>query len=137
MKTKTKQELEKQIENYLEKASKHVYVIKGGNYYKIIPLYNEGKLYVATIIMGKGKVTMNVRLAMPERDFIAYGNDTANIFKRNMFPVYYKAKSIPYFKRMRKLIEDITPLINVDNKLNEGVVKAITTRLGELELVVK
>ena|ERR1035437_2200522 len=135
MKTKTKQELEKQVENYLLKASKHVYVIKGGFYYKVMPLYNEGILHYVTLMIGKDKVTMNVKVALPERDFLCYGNDTANIVKRRLFPEYYESKSIPNFKRMRKLIDEIKPLIKFDNNANAELIETIKARFGELELV--
>jgi hypothetical protein len=135
MKTKTKQELEKQLENYLVKASNHVYLIEGGFYYKVLPLHNEGNLYYATLIMGKDKVIMNVKQAIPERDYQCYGNDSANVVKRRLFPEHYKSKSIPNFKRIRNLIDSIKPLIKFDSKSNEELIEIIKGRLIELEPV--
>jgi len=132
---KIKQELEKQLENYLIKTSNHVFLIEGGFYYKVLPLHSEGNLYYITLIMGKDNVTMNVKQAIPERDYQYYGNDSANVVKSRLFPEYYKTKSIPNFKRIRKLIDEITPKIKFDNKSNEELVGNIRGRLIELESV--
>lgn len=79
------------------------------------------------------KVIINVREAVSERQYAYTGNNTLSILQQELFPVYYKAKSIPYFKKMRGLVKDLMVDIKVDNSLNKVLGDKLSPRLLELK----
>lgn len=135
MEQKSRQQILKQTSAYLNKTSNHLFVTNDGYFYKVETFEREGKLYYATIFMGKNKVIINVKEAVSERQYAYAGNNTLNILQQELFPVYYKAKSIPYFKKMRVLIKDLMADIKLDNSLNKELGDKISTRLSELEQI--
>lgn len=128
MEQKSRQQILKQTSAYLNKTSNHLFVTNDGYFYKVESFEREGKLYYTTIFIGKDKVMINVREAITY-----FGNNSLNNLQHGLFPTYYKAKSIPYFKKMRLLIKDLMTDINLDNSLNKELGDKISVRLPELE----
>lgn len=135
MELKTKQQIETQVKNYLEKTSRHLFVTESGYLYKIVPLYKDNKTYYATIMVGNGQLLINVKEAVTDSQYTWYGNNTAHVIKRNVFPEYYKAKSIPYFKRMRDFLDEMNPQIKLDNKANQELAEKFKDKIANLELI--
>lgn len=132
---KTKEEVVNQVETYLNKTANHLFVTESGHLYKVLPLRKDGKLYCVTITMGKGQVVLNISEAVSDYVYQNCGNGTANVIKNNLFPEYYKAKSIPNFRKMRKLVEEIIPNIKFENNANKELTEKIKERLPEFEVV--
>lgn len=135
METKSKDQIEKQVEAYLNKTSNHLFLLDNGYLLKVITLSDEGNLYYATIMIKKDQVHLTVQPMVTDNQIRWYGNNTANVIKKSIFPQYYKAKSIPYFKRMRTLVSEIKSEINLDNSKNKSLIEKIKTRVIELELI--
>jgi hypothetical protein len=135
MKTKSRNEIVKLAAAYLNKTSNHLFTTADGYLYKIETFEREGKLYYATIFLGNGKVIVDVKEAISERQFTWYGNNTLNVLQQELFPKYFKAKSIPYFKKMKEIIKDLMSELKVNNADNKELIEKIKTRLPELEKV--
>jgi hypothetical protein len=101
--------------------------------YKIQTFEREGKRYYATITLGKGFVSINVKEALNDRTYSWYGNNSLDVLKNVVFPSYQKSKSIPYFKKMRELMTGLMSEIQVDNSLNKDLVEKIKAMLPQLE----
>jgi hypothetical protein len=134
MEPKTKQQILNEAKAYLTKTSKHLFVTADGYMYKIETFEEQGKLYYATIFMGNGKVIINVKEAVSDRQYAYAGSNTLGILKQELFPTYYKAKSLPYFKKMRGIIGDLMSAIKVDNLANTELAEKLKERLPELEM---
>jgi hypothetical protein len=134
MTTKTKQEIDTQVAQYLNKAKLHLYVTETGYLYKILPMEKDGKMYITTLMIGKENVIINTSEAVSDYMYKTNGNGTANVVKKGLFPDYYKTKSIPNFKRMKALIEEIKGEINLNNNLNKDLIEKIKIKVVELEL---
>ena len=130
---KTQEQVSIEINNYLNKASNHLFVTESGHMYKIQTFEREGKRYYATITLGKGFVSINVKEALNDRTYSWYGNNSLDVLKNVVFPSYQKSKSIPYFKKMRELMTGLMSEIQVDNSLNKDLVEKIKTMLPQLE----
>jgi hypothetical protein len=130
---KTQEQVSIEINNYLNKASNHLFVTESGHMYKIQTFEREGKRYYATITLGKGFVSINVKEALNDRTYSWYGNNSLDVLKNVVFPSYQKSKSIPYFKKMRELMTGLMSEIQVDNSLNKDLVEKIKAMLPQLE----
>jgi predicted Zn-dependent peptidase len=132
---KTKSQIEKEAIAYLNKTSLHAFTTNDGYIYKVITFESEGKRYYATIMLGNGKVLINTKEVLSDRQFAYYGNNSLNVLKASLFPTWYKTTSIPNFKKLKALVADIQKEIKVDSKLNAELAEKIKTRLTELEQV--
>lgn len=132
---KTKQQIETEVTTYLDKTSKHLFITESGYFYTVITMKQNDKLYYVTIMIGKGQVQLNVREAVSDSNFNYYGNNTTNMVKVALFPEYYKAQSIPYFKKMRNLVEEISKEVSIDNTKNQALIEKIKTKIGDLEII--
>ena len=130
---KTKEQVSTEINNYLNKTSNHLFITESGHMYKIQSFEREGKLYYATITLGKGFVSINVKEALNDRTYSWYGNNSLDVLKNVVFPSYQKSKSIPYFKKMRELVTELMSEIQIDNTLNKDLVEKIKAMLPQLE----
>lgn len=130
---KTQEQVSIEINNYLNKASNHLFITESGHMYKIQTFEREGKRYYATITLGKGFVSINVKEALNDRTYSWYGNNSLDVLKNVVFPSYQKSKSIPYFKKMRELMTGLMSEIQVDNSLNKDLVEKIKAMLPQLE----
>ena len=98
-------------------------------------MYSGTTLHYATIMIGKGQIMISVKEAVSDSAFKYYGNNTFNVIKQSLFPDYYKTKSIPYFKKMRLLIEQILPKIKFDTKSNKELMEKYVKELPDFEQV--
>jgi len=133
MELKSKQQIENEVETYLNKTAQHLFVTESGYLYKIIPYRNEGELYYVVITMGKGQVNIRINKAVSDSSYNYYGNGTLSVVKDVLFPPYTKAKSIPNFKKMRVLVEEIKKELKVSD--NDKLIDKIKNRLPEFEVV--
>ena len=95
METKTKNTIGKAIA-YLTKTSNHLFVTAEGYLYKIETFERDGKQYYVKFIMGKGKSIVQVNEL--DKQFAWRGSNTLNVIQNELFPIYFKTQSIPYFK---------------------------------------
>lgn len=136
MEPKTKQQILADAKVYLNKTSLHLFTTgTQGHMYKIITFEKEGKLYYATIVIGKDYLNIDVKEAVSDRQYAWAGNNTLSILKSSLFPIYGKTKSIPYFKKMKTLIEEIKSEINIDNALNKELINKLKDKVSDLQLV--
>ncbi len=118
---KTIEQKTKEVKDYVNNASQHLFISDDTTLFKIIPYTKDGVDYCAKIMINTKtkKVGVNtVKLNMLKGEL-----------KHVLFPTYVKTKSIPYFKRMREIIAKVT--------IVEGVVTIpdIEKEIAELELV--
>ena len=132
---KTKSQIEKEAIASLTKTSLHAFTTHAGYIYKVITFENEGKCYYGTIMLGNGKVLINTQEVLSDRQFAYYGNNFLNVLKSSLFPTWYKTVSIPNFKKLKALVDDIKKEIKVDSKSNAELAEKIKLRLAELEQV--
>lgn len=132
---KSKVQIEKEALAYLTKVSKHLYVTNTGHMYKIILFESEGKHYYAIIHFTKDNILINTREALSDRQFSYYGNNSLSVLKDIVFPPVNKIQSMPYFKKMKDLIEEIKGEIKTDSQSNAKLVEKFKSRLPDLELV--
>jgi len=130
---KTQEQVSIEVNNYFNKASNHLFVTESGHMYKIQTFEREGKRYYATITLGKGFASIQVRETLNERTYAWCGNNSLNVMKDIAFPRYQKSKSIPYFKKMRELMTELMSEIQIDNSLNKDLVEKIKAMLPQLE----
>ena len=135
MKNKTKEEIVKEVVAYLEKTAKHVFITETGHMYKIVMFKHNDKDYYATLLIGKDQIQINVREIVSDNDFNYYRDNFPNLVKQTLFPIYYKAKSIPNFKKIRKLVEEIIPQLSSDRTSNLALANRLKIKLPELERV--
>ena len=128
MKIKTKEEILKDVESYLTKTAKHLFVINNGDFYKIETLKVDNKLYYVTILINN-EIYVDVKEAVSDRRYATSRNITLNMIKLELFQKYNKSKSIPYFKKMRLLIKDLLKEIKLDNSLNKELASKFSTNL--------
>ena len=130
---KTKQQIQNEVSKYLSKTSQHLFTTAQGYLYKIETFERDGKLYYATILMGKGNVMITVKEAMSDRQFADAGNNSLNLLQQGIFPTYFKTQSIPYFKKMREMIKYLMGEIKVDEESNKELITKLKAKLPELE----
>lgn len=116
---KTQEQLTTEINAYITKTSKHLFSIDN-KYFTYVPFKDGSQDAYATIIVSDDKITITTQLVLSDFIFDRCGNNSLNIFKNWCFPQYQKASSIPYFKKMKALIAEITPQLTLDkNKVKE------------------
>lgn len=135
MELKIKEQVVSQVESYLNKTTNHLFVTESGYLYKVLPLTKDGKLYTVTIMMGKGQVLLTINESVSDNTYKYYGNATANIVKKSLFPDYYKTKSIPNFRKMRVLVEEIVSEIKYDDNANKTLIDKLKKKLPEFEVI--
>lgn len=118
---KTIEQKTKEVKDYVNNASQHLFISDDTTLFKIIPYTKDGVDYCAKIMINtktKKVGVSTVKLNMLKGEL-----------KHVLFPTYVKTKSIPYFKRMREIIAKVT--------IVEGVVTIpdIEKEIAELELV--
>lgn len=134
MKLKSIEQIEEQVSNYVNKASKHLYQNKRGDFYTIIPIYDKSKTfspqYIAKITITPEGIDIRVSKAVNDYTYQYHGNGTPNVIKRSLFPEYEKFKSIPYFKRMRAIIDELQTKISIDSSdFNKNLIKYLNDKV--------
>ena len=120
---KTQEQKTQELKNYITKSSEHLFVVNDKKIMKIIPFTIDGVDYVYQAYFSDNSVSINT---------IKIQN-TKHEHKMDLFPVYVKTKSIPYFKRMREIVKVIEVHKNkLDVKSLESI---LTPMLNDLMLV--
>ena len=110
---KTQQQLTTEINAYITKTSKHLFSIDN-KYFTYVPFKDGSQDAYATIIVSDDKITITTQPMLSDYTYNTYGNNSLNLCKNWCFPQYQKALSIPYFKKMKALIAEITPQLTLD-----------------------
>jgi hypothetical protein len=118
---KTIEQKAKEVKDYVNNASQHLFISDDTTLFKIIPYTKDGIDYCAKIMINtktKKVAVKSVRTNMIKGEL-----------KHELFPTYVKTKSIPYFKKMREIIAKVTI---VDGMVT---IPEIEKEIAELELV--
>lgn len=120
------------IAAYLNKTSKHLFITNNGQYYTIQTLVHDGNLYFVTILMGDKTL---IRVNKVADTLVYYEDSGLNVIKNRLFSPYMKAKSIPYFKKMRLAIAELMCEVSIDNKANEKLALELSAKLVDMKQV--
>jgi hypothetical protein len=126
------QELMNKTTAYLNKTSKHLFTTNNGQYYTVQTLVHDGKLYYVTILMGN---TTKIYVSSVENTLSYYEDNGLNVLQNRLFAPYMKAKSIPYFKKMRLAIAELMRDISIDNKANDKLALELSNKLVDMKQV--
>ena len=119
--------LEQKLEdtrNYVSKSAQHLFVVNDKTILKVIPFTQNDTTFVARLMITGDKVELKIR---------TYNAAMKWVMKDYFFPKYVKTKSIPYFKKMRELVEMIESEVNALN--NDALIEKIKLRVKDLELI--
>ena len=120
---KTQEQKSQELKNYITKSSEHLFVVNEKQIMKIIPFTVDGVDYVYQAYFADNHVSIKLRKIQYDKQY----------HKLDLFPVYVKTKSIPYFKRMREIVGVIEAYENkLDVKSLEAVIQPM---LHDLMLV--
>lgn len=110
-------------QDYLAKSAQHLFVVNDTQLTKVIPFTRDDKKYFAKLVINNDKVYLNT-----------YSSETMKWDAKNiLFPQYVSTKSIPYFKKMRELVELIES--EIEHGKNTELIEKISHRLKSLEIV--
>lgn len=121
MKTQEQKQLE--AKNYLATTAKHLFVINEKFISKLVPFERDGQLHYAKLVVGPNYATIDV--INPNR----YKWE----LKSDLFPQYVKTKSIPYFKKMREIVEMVAAEVSLTD--NKALLEKVKAKFSEIELV--
>lgn len=117
---KTQEQKSQELKNYITKSSEHLFVVNEKQIMKIIPFTIDGVDYVYQAYFADNYVSIKTRKIQYDKQY----------HKLDLFPVYVKTKSIPYFKRMREIVKVIEAYENkLDVKSLEAELKPLLTDL--------
>lgn len=118
---KTIEQKAKEVKDYVNNASQHLFISDDTTLFKIIPYIKDGVDYCAKIMINTKTKKVGVKSVKT--------NMLKGELKHELFPTYVKTKSIPYFKKMREIIAKVT--------IHNGMISIpdIEKEITELELV--
>jgi hypothetical protein len=128
---KTQEQILSEINAYITKTSQHLFSVND-RLVTYVPFQDGSQLGYATIIVGKDVLSITARQMVTEASYNFYGNNYPNVVKNNCFAPHQKATSIPYFKKMRNLIEAIKPHLTLDNTKNKELADKHLPLIAEL-----
>lgn len=117
---KTQEQIFNEINAYITKTSKHLFSVND-KLFTFVPFKDGSQTGYATIIVGKDSLNITARLMVTDSSFQWYGNNYPNVIKNTCFPSGQNVSSIPYFKKMKSLIAEITPQLTLDNLKNKDL----------------
>jgi hypothetical protein len=126
------QELMNKTTAYLNKTSKHLFTTNNGQYYTVQTLVHDGNLYYVTILMGDKTL---IRVNKVADTLVYYEDSGLNVIKNRLFSPYMKAKSIPYFKKMKLAIAELMREVSIDNKANDKLALELSAKLEDMKQV--
>jgi hypothetical protein len=121
---KTQEQKEKDAQAYIAKSAQHLFVVNEKFITKVIPFMEDDKEYFAKLIVSNDKVTLQTFEASKY-----YKWEMKDI----LFPKYVKTKSIPYFKKMKELVEIVE--LGINSKDNKALIEIIKEKIKEFELI--
>jgi hypothetical protein len=119
---KTQEQKEKDAKNYVANSAQHLFVVNDKFILKVIPFMEDEIQYCGKLLVHADKVTLDV-----------YKMDVKWEMKYRLFPQYVKTKSIPYFKKMREIVEMVNTEIN--SKDNKALIEKIKEKVKEFEVI--
>lgn len=112
-----------ETKDYLAKSAQHLFVVNDNQITKVITFTKDGKEYFAKLVIQNERVYLNTYSAEQMKWDAKY----------ILFPQYVTTKSIPYFKKMRELVELVEAKIQHGD--NKDLIEEIKTHVKSLELV--
>jgi hypothetical protein len=112
-----------ETKDYLAKSAQHLFVVNDNQITKVITFTRDGKEYFAKLVIQNERVYLNTYSAEQMKWDAKY----------ILFPQYVTTKSIPYFKKMRELVELVEAKIQHGD--NKDLIEEIKTHVKSLELV--
>jgi hypothetical protein len=112
-----------ETKEYLAKSAQHLFVVNENQITKVITFTRDGKEYFTKLVIQNDKVYLNTYPSGQMKWDVKY----------TLFPQYVKTKSIPYFKKMREIVELVEAKIQVGD--NTALIGEIQEKVKSLELV--
>lgn len=121
MKTKDLNYWTNRMQEYVNSASKHLFMDENDKFIKIVQFNDGENKMVACIVFGMNYLKVNVK------KIEATSSNSLFFMKREFFPEWKKAKSIKNFKLARKLSQSITEHLekNYKSDKKEVVIKEL------------
>jgi hypothetical protein len=119
---KTQEQKQLDAKNYLATTAKHLFVVNDKFITTLVPFERDGKLHYAKLMVGENHVSIDM----------VNTNQYKWVLKALLFPQYVKSKSIPYFKKMREIVEIVKAEISLTD--NKALIEKIKDKVKELEL---
>lgn len=120
---KTQEQKAQDAKDYIAKSAQHLFIVNDKLIYKVIPFYKDDVLHYAKLTLGSEYANIEIV------NLNSYKWD----LKYTLFPSYSKTKSIPYFKKMRELVEGITAELSTTD--NKALIEKMKSKYKTLELV--
>ena len=92
--------METKILNYLNKASKHLFLTENNKFFKVMPVKFGDKLHAVTIFFGEGKP--DVYVIDVDKYISWYGGNALNVMQNRLFNG--DGNAIKHFKAVRELL---------------------------------
>jgi hypothetical protein len=128
---KTQEQLTAEINAYITKTSKHLFSVDN-KYFTFVPFKDGSQDAYATIIISNDKISITTQLMLSDYTYNTYGNNSLNVRKNWCFPQYQKALSIPYFKKMKALVAEITPQLTLSSDKNKELSEKCSVLIADL-----
>lgn len=112
-----------ETKDYLAKSAQHLFVVNDNQITKVITFAKDGKEFFAKLVIQNDKVYLSTYSAEQMKWDAKY----------ILFPQYVKTKSIPYFKKMREIVDLVQAKIQHGD--NQALIEEIKTQVKSLELV--
>ena len=110
---KTQEQKEKEVFNYFNNTSQHLFITNENVIFKIIPFKYEDTFYYSKLVISKGKVTITTKEAYK------WGIGLKQQWKHTFFPDYLKIKSIKHYNKFDKIYSNLIGLLTPDNVENQ------------------
>lgn len=128
---KRQEQLTAEINAYITKTSKHLFSVDN-KYLTFVPFKDGSQDAYATIIISNDKISITTQLMLSDYTYNTYGNNSLNVRKNWCFPQYQKALSIPYFKKMKALVAEITPQLTLSSDKNKELSEKYSVLIADL-----
>lgn len=128
---KTQEQLTSEINAYLTKTSQHLFSVDN-KLITFVPFKDGSQDAYATIIITNDKISIFAQSMLSDYMYNTYGNNSLNVCKNMCFPQYQKSSSIPYFKKMKALVAEITPQLTLNSEQNYELSEKYSPMVSEV-----
>ena len=128
---KTQEQLTSEINAYITKTSQHLFSVDN-KLITFVPFKDGSQDAYATIVITNDKISIFAQLMLSDYTYNTYGNNSLNLCKNVCFPQYQKASSIPYFKKMKALVAEITPQLTLKSEQNYELSEKYSVLIADL-----
>lgn len=119
---KTQEQKEKDAKNYIANSAQHLFVVNEKFITKVISFVEEGTQYYGKLTISPDNVRLDV-----------YKMGYKWEIKQVLFPQWVETKSIPYFKKMRELVEIVE--LGINSKDNKALIETIKEKVKDFEFI--